>query len=636
MDACSVGIKSVTYFPMPLRFSKAKSSFTRDFTVLTVAVGFLLVMLGVWIIYATYVDYRRQLLTQMHEGSLRLDRAVTQDVEQASYLLESIGRQVLHASTDDPEAIARLLRSFDTEGGIFNLFAWSNKELQIVATNTGGKLARPLDISDRDYAKKSLLVPWRVHIGRPVEGRITGKWVLPLALGVYSLEGNYLGSVLASINIDRLTQQLRMALANENINFGIITSTYLTVTESAEMADFINSYFPIDIFRNIENSSKIWEEFSSEDNDLQPAAVTMYQRSTSAPYVFLLSINIYTQLRSFITLLEQRMTPLLLIAIFMGLALLAVRNRIIKPLADLSIEADKIIRGEAVQVNVKGPLEIVFLGRQLQQIGSFLQERRRIEFEQKAKLAFLKRAKDTAELSNRVKVDFLTSMSHEFRIPLNTIAGFIELMKNEVYGAIGNERYRQYVVDIHGAVNALQSLVGDVIALSKAESSQSESQEKPIDLQLVVARCIRLLADKMKEANVTVENRIREDIPRLRVDEGRLRQIIQNLLFNALSHTPPGGSIVVDAHVTEDKLHQPVFEIVISDFGAKRLPGNFEDTAEVAPRKRGTQKGQKPGNLGVPLTRALVAMQQATLEVESPPGKATTVTVRYPKEKIVL
>jgi len=288
-----------------------------------------------------------------------------------------------------------------------------------------------------------------------------------------------------------------------------------------------------------------------------------------------------------------------------------------------------------VTVEVKGPLEIVQLGRQIQQLSAFIQERRRIEFEQKAKLAFLKRAKDGAELSNRVKVDFLTSMSHEFRIPLNTISGFIELMKNEVYGAVANERYRQYIIDIYGAVNALQSLVSDVIALSKAESAQGDAQERPLDVQLVVARCIRALADKAKEAQVTVENRVKEDLPRLRVDEVRMRQIVQNLLVNALSHTPSGGSIVVDARVAEDKLHQPVFELAITDFGAKRLPGSNEDAAEIAPRRRGV-KGQKQGNLGVPLTRALVSMQQASLEVESPPGKATTVTVRYPKEKIIV
>ncbi len=139
----------------------------------------------------------------------------------------------------------------------------------------------------------------------------------------------------------------------------------------------------------------------------------------------------------------------------------------------------------------------------------------------------------------------------------------------------------------------------------------------------------------MKEASVTVENRISENLPRLRVDELRMRQIIQNLLYNAMSHTPAGGTIVVDARVVEDKLHQPVFEVIITDSGAKRAAGRDENN-ENSPRKRGQAKGQKHGNLGVPLTRALVAMQQATLEVESPPGKSTTVTVRYPKEKIVL
>lgn len=621
---------------MQLLRLRLRSSFSRDFFVLAAAVAFLLALLTLWIAYDTYRDHQQRLLEQMATDSVRMDRTLVQDIQQASYLLESISRQILHLNSGQPEEVAKLLRSFDTEGTIFNLFGWADASQRIMVTSIGGLVAHPLDISDRDYIKKSLSVPWQVHIGRPVEGRISGKWIVPLALGVNDASGKYLGAVLASINVDKLTAQLREALNDPAVSFGVVTSTLTVVVDAGKSTDFIASYFPLATLKDVDFKAHPHGQFTIANSKMVHNTLTYYQHSASYPFVFLLGTDMSMQLWPLLNLLWQRLFPLLLIAVFSAIVLLVIRNRVIQPLAVLGEEAEKLIRGEPLTKSVKGPSEITLLGKLLQQISAYIQERRRIEFEQKAKLTFLKRAKDTAEISNRVKVDFLTSMSHEFRTPLNTISGFIELMKNEVYGAIGNERYRQYVADIHDSVNALQSLVSDVISLSKAESSQSEVQEKPLELQLVVARCIRNLADKLKEAGVTVENRVREELPKLRVDEARLRQVIQNLLFNALSHTPSGGSIVVEARVSEDKLHQPVFEIIITDYGAKRLPGSREDDDDLMSRRNKKGFGSKPGNLGVPLTKALVAMQQATLEVESPPGKATTVTVRYPKEKIVL
>lgn len=615
---------------------KIKSSFSRDFFVLAAAVAFLLTLLTLWIAYDTHRDYRQRVLEQMKDYAGQLDHALTQDVNQASYLLESISKQILHLDTSQPEEIAKLLRSFGTENTVFKLFGWIDAQQRIVATSAVGEIERPLDVSDRDYVKKSLSTPWKVHIGRPIEGRISDKWVVPLALGINDSSGKYLGTVLASISVEKLTAQLQDVLNDQNTSFGVLTDTLMLVIDAGKSPDFITTYFSLESLQKADLSAGTKGLFVPADEAIDQDFITYYQPAVNYPFVFLLGADLSEQFITLLKLLWQRLFPLILIAVFSALMLLIIRNRVIHPLAVLGGEAEKLIRGEALTQYVKGPSEITILGKLLHQISSYIQERRRIEFEQKAKLTFLKRAKDTAEISNRVKVDFLTSMSHEFRTPLNTISGFIELMKNEVYGAIGNDRYRQYVADIYDSVTSLQSLVNDVISLSRAESAQAEIQEKPLELQLVVARSIRSLADKLKEAEVTVENRVAEDLPKLRVDETRLRQVIHNLLFNALSHTPIGGSIVVEARVAEDKLHQPVFEIIITDFGAKRLPSGRDDEGEHAPRKGKRALGARPGNLGVPLTKALVAMQQATLEVDSPPGKATTITVRYPKEKIVL
>lgn len=621
---------------MQLAFAKLNRSFSRDFLVLAVAVAFLLVLLAGWIAYDAYTDHRSRLLEQLHSDATRLDRTLAQDLEQARYLIESISRQLLHVNPENKQEIAKILRSFDTKGTVYNIFAWADADQRITVSSSAGVMPHPMDVSDRDYIKKSMIQPWKMHIGRPIEGRASGKWVVPVGMGVQDYEGHYLGVVITSLNVEKLTGQFRSVLANDYTDFGLLTHTLLEVTQSSAEADFISNYFPLTGLKQIRLEEAPMGEFTESPAVSQASRLTYYQRSEEYPFLFLLGMDTDAEWITLLWLMGQRLLPLLLIAAFSAGALLVIRQRVIQPLAQLGTESERLLRGEPLTATVRGPAEITFLGKQLQQISAYIQERRRIEFEQKAKLAFLKRAKDNAELSNRVKVDFLTAMSHEFRTPLNTISGFTELMQNEVYGPLGNTRYNEYMSDIQDSVNGMQSLVSDVIALTKAETVQYDVQEKPVEVQLVVARSIRTLADKLKESGVTVENRVRDELPKLRVDESRLRQIIQNLIFNALSHTPQGGVIIVDARMAEDKLHQPVYELVISDSGRKSQPREEkprEDNADTKPFKVYLRK---PGNLGIPLTKALVAMQQATLEVDSPPGKPTIVIVRYPKEKIVL
>jgi signal transduction histidine kinase len=614
------------------------SSFSRLFVAVGSAVLLSSALIIGWIGLGIMQDFQEKSVQQMEEGAGRLDQVLSQDLGQATFFLESLSRQILYIGVEDHEKIAALLRSFDTKGTPFSAFAWADAKQTILINSASGKMNQPIDVSDRDYIKRSLIQPWKLQIGRPIEGRISGKWVIPLAIGVTDYTETHFGTLMLSLNLEHVTGQMREALAKENIDFGVITNNLVAVTESASAADFVANYFPLAGLHDL-NSLPHSGLFTAEQPTEENRYMRFYQRSASYPFVFLMGVDIQAQIWRLWKEWWWQIAPVLCVTIPALIALWQLRKRVLHPLALLEQETERLIRGESLAANLNTtPLEICAIGEQLRQISGYIQERRRIEFEQKAKLTFLKRAKDMSDLSNRVKVDFLTSMSHEFRTPLNSITGFVELMLHEVYGVIGNERYKQYLLDIHESVNALQSLVNDVIALSKAESTQAEIYEKPVEVQLVVARSIRNLAEKLKEAGVTVENRVQENIPKLRVDEGRLRQVIQNLLFNALSHNAAGGSIVVDAKISEDTLHQPVFEIVITDFGAKRLPvaqENDDENFGIAKRKKKALQ-QKVGNLGVPLTKALVAIQQATLEVESLPGKPTTITVRYPKEKIVM
>ncbi len=615
--------------------------YSRDFALLAGAMLCLLLLLAGWVIFDANRDYKKQNLNMLETEATRLDRAVILELKQSSYLLESLGRQILHLGANDTDGIARLLRSFDTDNTLIRVFAWINSDQQITASSTRGVLSKGIDVSDRDYMKKALIEPWKVQLGRPIEGRLSDKWVIPTAMGVDDYTGQHLGTVLLSIDTEKLTDKLRRTLQGKAVDFGVISSSFMNVTESSNSPDFIDKYFPLESLNLINFAAKSQGEMTSvADGNL----VTYYQSSAIYPFTFLLGVNLNDLWTEFAAMLWQRMVPIVMITLFLLIVLWVVRGRILVPLHQLTDKVHALIRGEKLNTKIEALDEIMYLDNQIAHINGYLNERRNIEREQRSKIAFMKQAKEAAELSNRVKIDFLHSMSHELRTPLNTIAGFAELMKNQVYGAIENERYTQYIDDIYECSNAVQGLVSDVLALAKAEAGMLELQEKPVQVELVIAKSIRVLSDKLKAANVTIENRVADLLPQLLVDELRLRQIILNLLGNAISHSPRGGSIIIDAKVGRDKREERYFEIIVSDFGAKSLSKTTLETAALAKENDSDVKAngvsRKPSvrisNLGIPLTKALVAMHQATLSIESEPGKPTLVIVRFPSSRIVV
>ncbi|MGH6926833.1 MAG: CHASE2 domain-containing protein, partial [Dongiaceae bacterium] len=156
----------------------------------------------------------------------------------------------------------------------------------------------------------------------------------------------------------------------------------------------------------------------------------------------------------------------------------------------------------------------------------------------------LRRARDAAELANRSKSEFLANMSHELRTPLNAIIGFSELMKNEVLGAIAVPAYSGYVRDIHDSANHLLNIINDILDLSRIEAGKLKLFETPVDLGAAAQATGRLVTDRAADSGVRVTADIEAPLPMLLGDERLVKQILINLLANAVKFTPRGGSVV--------------------------------------------------------------------------------------------
>ena len=235
-------------------------------------------------------------------------------------------------------------------------------------------------------------------------------------------------------------------------------------------------------------------------------------------------------------------------------------------------------------------------------------------------------AKDAAEAASRAKSEFLANMSHELRTPLNAIIGFSTIMRNGTFGQL-SEKYAEYASMVCDSGTHLLAIINDILDLAKAESYKLELREEDIDIARVIALSSTIVREMADKAGVNYDVTIAEVLPHVRADSAKLRQILINLLGNAVKFTPSGGKVSLSAAATADGGLQ--FRIVDTGIG---IP---QDKIAVAMSPfgqvdSGLSRRYDGTGLGLPLTKRLVELHGGTFELTSESGKGTIVTVRLP------
>jgi PAS domain S-box-containing protein len=252
--------------------------------------------------------------------------------------------------------------------------------------------------------------------------------------------------------------------------------------------------------------------------------------------------------------------------------------------------------------------------------------------EQKLAEKNLKTAMHAAEAANRSKSEFVANMSHELRTPLNAIIGFSEIMANEFMGPVGSPKYLEYAKDINGSGSHLLEIINTMLDLSKVEAGKFELQEDTIDVPEAVNACLTLIKGQAEKRGVHLENNTPEGLPALIADQRNLKQILLNLLTNAIKYTPAGGKITIETWCRQDT----GYVFTISDTGVgiaeEDIPMVLAPFGQVESALSRTEQGT---GLGLPLTKSFVELHGGSFDIRSTVGAGTTVTVRFPSERIV-
>ncbi|MBS0470618.1 MAG: hypothetical protein JSR60_06070 [Proteobacteria bacterium] len=236
-----------------------------------------------------------------------------------------------------------------------------------------------------------------------------------------------------------------------------------------------------------------------------------------------------------------------------------------------------------------------------------------------------------ADKANRAKSEFLANMSHELRTPLNAIIGFSDILKRQLFGPMGNERYSEYVEDINASGNHLLAIINDILDLAKAEAGKLTLQEDEVDLMRVLEDAARMCRGRATAGGVELSVTVTLQPVYVSVDERIMRQIVLNLLTNAIKFTREGGKVVLSL---ESDPEHGIF-IRVSDNGIGIAPEDiarvirpFEQVETVLSRVHGGT------GLGLPLTSKLTELHGGRLTIESQVGVGTTVTVALPAERL--
>lgn len=232
-----------------------------------------------------------------------------------------------------------------------------------------------------------------------------------------------------------------------------------------------------------------------------------------------------------------------------------------------------------------------------------------------------------AEQAARVKSDFVAHVSHELRTPLNAVIGFGEVLERQIFGPLGHRKYAEYARDIRESGQHLLSLINDVLDLSKVEAGRMELHRELLAPHELARASLVLVSGLSQARGTRVSVDVPQDLPPVFGDARAIKQMLVNLLSNALKFSPPGGAVSIAARADDGNVR-----FVISDNG----PGMTAEQVQIAMTPFGQVSGmvadsERGTGLGLALANSLAELHGAPLQLDSEPGRGTRATVTLPR-----
>jgi signal transduction histidine kinase len=244
----------------------------------------------------------------------------------------------------------------------------------------------------------------------------------------------------------------------------------------------------------------------------------------------------------------------------------------------------------------------------------------------------LARAKEAAEAASLAKTEFLANVSHELRTPLNAINGFSEVMSMELFGVLGDERYKEYSKLIHKSGLHLLGLINDIIDVAKFESGKFDVHYERVDLAQLVTTAVAMVKEGATRGGLQLRCNIAPDLPPLIADGRRLQQVLLNLLSNAIKFTPARGMVTIS--VTWHAAFGAIVEIADTGIGipADKISVILEPFGQV---ENAMSRRYQGSGLGLPIAKKFIEVHGGKMHIETRVDEGTKISFDLPASLFV-
>ena len=241
-----------------------------------------------------------------------------------------------------------------------------------------------------------------------------------------------------------------------------------------------------------------------------------------------------------------------------------------------------------------------------------------------------KQSEKAAVLASQAKSEFLANMSHELRTPLNAIIGFSEMMQGGYFGKL-NDKQNERITDINLCGSHLLQLINDVLDFSKGDAGKLSLDDEEMNMAEIIDESVRIISEKANGKNIDLIKRVDASLPAMLGDKRKLRQVILNLMSNAVKFTPDGGQVKLTSKIN----HKGDLEVIVSDTGVGIAEEDIEKAMSVFGQVNREKHAHEGTGLGLPLSKMLVELHDGRMILESVLGEGTSVKVIIPAKRVL-
>ena len=480
-----------------------------------------------------------------------------------------------------------------------------------------------INLSERDYFQWLRDHPEaKIYFSIPVKNKGTGKWVFYVAKRLQSPNGDFIGTLQIGVSAENFSEFYKKVISNlgDGASVALYRDDFSLMTSYPFKEDLVGKQILTSSTKKLmseQGIDHVVAEVSSQrviQDGLSEVRIVAPRRVANFPFIVtpVVADTIYlkTWLRALYSIWLIAILNLILLFIFIKMILnrnQQIHNELIQISKTESAlrESQKIIENQNLELDSKVRERTLEL------------EKNQIRLQESNLLL---------ENANRHKSEFLANMSHELRTPLNSIIGFSELLKEKIFGDI-NPKQTEYVKNIYNSGKHLLDLINDILDLSKIESGEVNVFREIFSLNKAIQSCVAIVSERVKKNKLKLHVYISEGENLIYADERKMKQILLNLLTNAVKFTPEGGEIVVQAESTEAGI-----QVMVKDSGIGIDPKDqekiFEEFKQV--ENNYTRKLEGTG-LGLAIVKRLIDLQHGWLKLDSALGEGSSFTFFIPK-----